>query len=426
MILFTQKSVAYRIWLSLSILALLIAVLGFFASTSLKSVGSYSEEIYFKPLQTINFARLTQSDFLRLEIAYATAVNSPPQSQLRIEFRDNLKEAIFDLEDYLGIINERALSEEVKSTAKIIGEQLFELEKLLFESSGATEVSLEIQIIQLKLEEGIEHVVETTAADGYEFIQTVNTEISDQIFFVNSLVVGSIFIAVTISYLLGRGQIIRLKSIASSLIALSKGDDNIDIPDTDRIDEFGDMARAAEAFQRSSIAYQKKIEELAYSDSLTGLPNRNVFEDRLNQLIKTSKRNGQKFMVALLDLDKFKPINDNLGHMAGDLVLQEVSTRLACVIRGADTVARIGGDEFVLLLGDQKAINNVEGFSKRIISAIKEPIDALGEEVNVGISLGLSIYPDHGNEADELIKKADEAMYYAKTNKVGWKVFSYV
>lgn len=423
MTLFIRRSVAYRIWFGLSILALLIVVLGFFASTSLKKVGSYSEVIYSQPLHTINFARLTQSEFLRLEIAYANAVRSKAGSSLRIEFGKNLGEVIFDLEDYLKIIQERALSEEAKRRADEIGKDLFKFEKLLVEGVGETTLRPDIQKFQLKLEHDIEHIVETTAADGYEFIQMTNKKIENQIVLVNSLVIGSMVIAVTISYLLGQGQIVRLRTIAGSLMALSKGVENVDIPDTDRVDEFGDMARAASAFQQSSISYQKKIEELAYSDSLTGLPNRTVFEDRLNQLIKISKRNGQKFMVALLDLDKFKPINDNLGHMAGDIVLQEISARLACTVRGSDTVARIGGDEFVLLLGGQETLQGVEAFSKRIIAAVKEPIDALGEEVHVGISMGLSVYPDHGQETDELIKKADEAMYFAKTHDMGWKVF---
>lgn len=167
---------------------------------------------------------------------------------------------------------------------------------------------------------------------------------------------------------------------------------------------------------------QERIEELAFFDSLTGLPNRHVFEDRVDQMIRVAKREGLTFMVGVLDLDGFKAINDNLGHQAGDMVLQTISCRLASTIRDSDTIARFGGDEFVLLLPKAVPMYGAEAFSERILEVVTAPITVAGEGITVGISIGLSQYPVDGEEREVLIKRADEAMYQAKMNGTGWKL----
>ena len=167
---------------------------------------------------------------------------------------------------------------------------------------------------------------------------------------------------------------------------------------------------------------QQRIEELAFFDTLTGLPNRHVFEDRADQMIRVAKRKDFTFMIGVLDLDGFKAINDNLGHQAGDQVLQSVACRLAATIRDSDTVARFGGDEFVLLLPKAEPSYGAEGFSMRILEAVTAPIKVAGEIITVGVSIGLSQYPIHGSDREALIKRADEAMYQAKTGGMGWKL----
>ncbi|MGC8928665.1 MAG: diguanylate cyclase domain-containing protein, partial [Myxococcota bacterium] len=134
-------------------------------------------------------------------------------------------------------------------------------------------------------------------------------------------------------------------------------------------------------------------------------------------------RNGTLLAIIMMDLDKFKNINDTLGHNAGDIVLKEVSGRTKSVIRKIDTVARIGGDEFIIILSDIKSIQDIEDIANRIIEEISRPYSIDREIVEISPSLGISIFPEDGNETDTLIRKADMAMYKSKTK--GGKSLSY-
>jgi diguanylate cyclase (GGDEF)-like protein/PAS domain S-box-containing protein len=160
-------------------------------------------------------------------------------------------------------------------------------------------------------------------------------------------------------------------------------------------------------------------EELAYMathDALTGLPNRWLFDDRLALALAHAQRNRQKLAVMLLDLDHFKDVNDTLGHVVGDKLLQVVGKRLKSIIRKSDTVARMGGDEFMLVLlfpgirGDGDAAK----IGQRILEAFRKPFVFDDHEINITTSIGIAIYPDDGKDADTLMKNADIAMYRAK------------
>ncbi len=168
---------------------------------------------------------------------------------------------------------------------------------------------------------------------------------------------------------------------------------------------------------------EEKIRFLAYHDVLTELPNRLLFLDRINMEINRSVRNGTFLAVIMMDLDKFKNVNDSLGHNAGDMVLREVSVRIRNVIRKIDTVARMGGDEFIIALSDLKNIRDIEEIAERIIEEISHPYNIEGSIVEIAPSLGISLFPEDGNEADTLIRKADIAMYKSKTR--GGKSYSY-
>lgn len=161
---------------------------------------------------------------------------------------------------------------------------------------------------------------------------------------------------------------------------------------------------------------EQKIAHLAHHDYLTGLPNRAKFMNSLEQFTLLAKRNKYKVAALFLDLDGFKRVNDTLGHDAGDLLLQEVSTRLAALIRASDTVARVGGDEFILVLNNIESDEGVSLVANKVIAALSEPFDLNGQKCHVGGSIGISIFPDDSENLRNLIKQADEAMYLAKKN----------
>ncbi len=156
------------------------------------------------------------------------------------------------------------------------------------------------------------------------------------------------------------------------------------------------------------------LAHIATHDSLTGLPNRTLFQDRIEQALKFANREKTRFAVMFLDLDKFKLVNDSYGHNAGDLTLKEVSSRLKECIRESDTIARVSGDEFTLLLERVQSISEVEVVAKRIVDSIKSPIILEGHKILISASIGISIYPDMGVDMDTLINSADHAMYCAK------------
>ncbi len=161
---------------------------------------------------------------------------------------------------------------------------------------------------------------------------------------------------------------------------------------------------------------QEHIQRVAHHDNLTGLPNRLLFNDRLGQALSLAKRDSRQFALLYLDLDKFKPVNDALGHTAGDELLQAVAERIRRQVRESDTVARVGGDEFTVILPDIAARGEAEIVAKKIIAALAAPFE-LGSRkqwVDIGTSIGVAIYPFDGRDADTLIKAADAAMYSAK------------
>jgi diguanylate cyclase (GGDEF)-like protein len=157
-----------------------------------------------------------------------------------------------------------------------------------------------------------------------------------------------------------------------------------------------------------------QLRHLATHDGLTGLPNRVLLDDRLDQAIVHAERNQQQFAVLVLDLDRFKFINDSLGHHAGDELLNEVAVRLRGVVREIDTVARIGGDEFVLVLGPTADKPDAVGVAQRVIEALSAPIKIAGVPLHISTSVGIAVYPNDGTAPDKLIDYADAAMYCAK------------
>lgn len=169
---------------------------------------------------------------------------------------------------------------------------------------------------------------------------------------------------------------------------------------------------------------EEEIRKLAFFDALTNLPNRRKLIDRLKHSIILSQRENKKFAVFMLDLDKFKAVNDSLGHTAGDDLLKQVAYRITKRLRGSDMVSRLGGDEFVIVLENIDKVENVTKVILTIISDLTDPFKLLsGNTVKIGASIGVSFYPAHGDTPEQLIDNADTALYLAKQNGRGGFVY---
>jgi diguanylate cyclase (GGDEF)-like protein len=162
------------------------------------------------------------------------------------------------------------------------------------------------------------------------------------------------------------------------------------------------------------LEHAQRVEYLAYHDGLTGLPNRSMFSKLLSQRISEARRYDRELAVAFLDLDRFKQINDTLGHEAGDQLLQEVATRLQGCVRDSDTVARLGGDEFVVLLPELEDGKLAATVAHKILGVLAKPFTLIGHEFRITASIGISVYPRDGQDEQTLTKNADIAMYQAK------------
>jgi diguanylate cyclase (GGDEF)-like protein len=161
---------------------------------------------------------------------------------------------------------------------------------------------------------------------------------------------------------------------------------------------------------------KEEIQKLSLFDHLTGLPNRRMLEINLETTIKIAKRKRKKFALMFMDLDKFKQVNDTLGHDIGDLLLKEVAKRVRSSVRETDTVARLGGDEFVVLISDIKSNKDVETVAEKILDKLSRTYTLNGQKVKTSSSIGISLYPTDSSSSDELLKKADEALYFVKNN----------
>jgi diguanylate cyclase (GGDEF)-like protein len=184
---------------------------------------------------------------------------------------------------------------------------------------------------------------------------------------------------------------------------------------------------ALENFDRADEKHKadERIEYLASHDGLTDLPNRELFNGLLRHTIDAARRNARAFALLFIDLDRFKIINDSLGHDAGDLLLVEVARRLCGALRASDVVARLGGDEFVVILEETSDRNDIEQIAGHLLSVVGQPMQLSGHECHTTASIGIAVYPENGADAATLTKNADIAMYLAKEDgKNGFRFFS--
>ena len=187
------------------------------------------------------------------------------------------------------------------------------------------------------------------------------------------------------------------------------------------------VSYALENFDRADAKNKadERIEYLASHDSLTDLPNRELFNSLLRRAIETARRHQRRLAVLFIDLDRFKVINDSLGHDAGDMLLVQVARRLRGVLRSSDVVARLGGDEFVVILEECAETDDVENIAANLLSVLSQPMELGGHECHTTASIGIAMYPQNGGDALSLTKNADMAMYLAKEDgKNGFRFFS--
>jgi diguanylate cyclase (GGDEF)-like protein len=178
--------------------------------------------------------------------------------------------------------------------------------------------------------------------------------------------------------------------------------------------------------EHALVAQARLNEHQAMHDALTGLANRTLFHDRIEQAIRTAERDGGRLAVLMMDLDRFKEVNDSLGHAAGDALLIEIADRLQRVLRAADTVARLGGDEFGLVLTDADTHADVLTVVDRLRAALEEPVAVEGLSLVIEASIGIAMFPADGEGVDGLLQRADVAMYQAKSESSGWAFFDAV
>lgn len=167
---------------------------------------------------------------------------------------------------------------------------------------------------------------------------------------------------------------------------------------------------------KHSKLLEKKLKQSATHDLLTGLPNRLLFLDRLNQAILKSKRSAHTFGLVFIDLDHFKRVNDNFGHEVGDQILQAVANRLTATLRAEDTVSRMGGDEFILLINHLSQPKDLQPVVKKVLQNLSHPYQVEEHSLMCTVSMGIALFPTGGSTSQELIRNADRAMYKAKND----------
>ena len=185
--------------------------------------------------------------------------------------------------------------------------------------------------------------------------------------------------------------------------------------------------RTAELVSKTKdlVASQQTLKELAYLDALTSLPNRRLFNETLQDLVKAATGSGREFVLILIDLDGFKRVNDALGHDAGDVLLVIAACRLRAALRAEDFVARLGGDEFAIMLAHLTEADQVRQVCDRVVAGMMAPLEVKAKPVKIGASVGVALYPLHGQTAEDLYKHADQALYEAKRSGKGvWRLYT--
>jgi len=237
-----------------------------------------------------------------------------------------------------------------------------------------------------------------------------------------AMIAAGLVLLVAGSLAIARGVTRPVSKLADAARRVQEGDYQQRVEVAQR-DEIGQLAVSFNHMLDGIESREREILRLAYEDGLTGLPNRSMFNRQLDQAIRTARRESQGLAVLIFDMDRFKTINDTLGHPVGDQALREVGGRVRTALRDSDVVARLGGDEFAVLLPTGASSRAPPTVAEKIIKSLEAPLVIDGQSMDIAASIGIARFPEHGEDAAALTRAADVAMYVAKRGKVGYAVY---
>ncbi len=235
------------------------------------------------------------------------------------------------------------------------------------------------------------------------------------------IILAYIIVNLVMVFYLGRRMTLPLKKLRRASRSIRNGYATADLDVKSPVTDIRDLAVDLDLMRNELVMHATKMRHQAMHDALTGLPNRLLLEDRMRQAMLTSGRQVEPFALLLMDLDRFKEVNDTLGHHVGDEVLRKAATRLRKVIRKGDTVARLGGDEFAVLL--HGAINNVDVVAEVMVEEMRRAFHVGERSLRIGASVGISYFPRLAENTEELLRQADIAMYVAKKNQCHYATY---
>jgi diguanylate cyclase (GGDEF)-like protein len=259
--------------------------------------------------------------------------------------------------------------------------------------------------------DSIAHLIKTVVSIPPENVQKL---LRQSIIIMGVIVFSITLIVVFIALWMAKRIILPIQHLTTLSQKVAAGDFNVRMP-TKRKDELGILSQAFNIMIQELEEQRYELKSLANKDTLTQLPNRRQFEEHLAIVLNSCNRNNQAIAIMYIDLDNFKDTNDSFGHPAGDKLIRDVSTRLVKTVRQSDLVARLGGDEFAIILNPHKTKTDTEYVAKKILGELNKPFTIENQQIFSGGSIGISIYPEHGENLTELVKNADAAMYKAKS-----------
>ena len=315
----------------------------------------------------------------------------------------------------LGLETETALETMQKSSKQWYEDyrELLEVRKSNIWRSDINYIRTKIQPLQKELFDdlgNLEKKLSLWSSENTFYVDDAADKINSELWFLTSV---AVLFVILIYFKLNKSLLLPIEKITEAIQIDSASSEQILLSESKSSKEINILVNAFNHMRKQIHHRQMVLEFQAMHDSLTGLPNRALLQDRLDQSIRQAERNDTEMSLLLLDLDRFKDINDTLGHPVGDVVLRKISRRLEKCLRATDTVARLGGDEFAIITSYNDK-RQIESFIERIVKNIERVITVNDQRLHVGLSVGVASFPKDGLDADTLIQHADIAMYSAK------------